>query len=116
MNFKTRRKSFKNKKQIIQDKEDWAVFENTQEAIIDKETFEIVQKMRGTKRAYTKFDEINIFSGLLYCADCGGKMTIRRRKDDRRKDSYICSTYRKKKKHLCTEHAIKASALEQIGA
>ena len=114
VNFKTRRKSFKNKKQIIQDKEDWAVFENTQEAIIDKETFEIVQKMRGTKRAYTKFDEINIFSGLLYCADCGGKMTIRRRKDDRRKDSYICSTYRKKKKHLCTEHAIKASALKQI--
>ena len=90
------------------------MFENTQEAIIDKETFELVQKMRGTKRAYTKFNEINIFSGLLFCADCGGRMTIRRRKDDRRKDSFICSTYRKKKKNLCTEHAIKVSALEQI--
>ena len=114
VNFKTKRKSFKNKKQIIQNKEEWAVFENTQEAIIDKETFELVQKMRGTKRAYTKFNEINIFSGLLFCADCGGRMTIRRRKDDRRKDSFICSTYRKKKKNLCTEHAIKVSALEQI--
>ena len=114
VNFKTKRKSFKNKKQIIQNKEEWAVFENTQEAIIDKETFEMVQKMRGTKRAYTKFNEINIFSGLLFCADCGGRMTIRRRKDDRRKDSFICSTYRKKKKNLCTEHAIKVSALEQI--
>ena len=114
VNFKTKRKSFKNKKQVIQSKEDWAVFEGTQEAIIDKETFETVQKMRGTKRAYTKFNEVNIFSGLLYCADCGGRMTIRRRKEDRRKDAFICSTYRKKKKNLCTEHAIKVSALEQI--
>ena len=114
VNFKTKRKSFKNKKQWIQSKEDWAIFEGTQEAIIDKETFETVQKMRGTKRAYTKFNEVNIFSGLLYCADCGGKMTIRRRKEDRRKDAFICSTYRKKKKNLCTEHAIKVNALEQI--
>ena len=114
VNFKTKRKSFKNKKQWIQSKEDWAVFEGTQEAIIDKETFETVQKMRGTKRAYTKFNEVNIFSGLLYCADCGGRMTIRRRKEDRRKDAFICSTYRKKKKKLCTEHAIKVSALDQI--
>lgn len=114
VNFKTKRKSFKNKKQVMQNKEDWAVFEGTQEAIIDKETFETVQKMRGTKRAYTKFNEVNIFSGLLFCADCKGKMTIRRRKDDRRKDAFICSTYRKKKKNLCTEHAIKVSALEQI--
>lgn len=114
VNFKTRRRSFKNKKQVIQGKEDWAVFEGTQEAIIDKETFETVQKMRGTKRAYTKFNEVNIFSGLLFCADCGGKMTIRRRKEDRRKDAFICSTYRKKKKNLCTEHAVKVNALEQI--
>lgn len=114
VNFKTKRKSFKNKKQWIQAKEDWAVFEGTQEAIIDKETFETVQKMRGTKRAYTKFNEVNIFSGLLYFADCKGKMTIRRRKDDRRKDAFICLTHRKKKKNLCTEHAIKVSALEQI--
>lgn len=56
----------------------------------------------------------NIFSGLLYCADCKGKMTIRRRADDRRKDAFICSTYRKKKKGLCTEHAIKVNDLEQI--
>lgn len=114
VNFKTKRKSFKNKKQWIQAKEDWTVFEGTQEAIIDKETFETVQKMRGTKRAYTKFNEVNIFSGLLFCADCKGKMTIRRRKDDRRKDAFICSTYRKKKKGLCTEHAIKVSNLQQI--
>lgn len=114
VNFKTKRKSFKNKKQWIQAKEDWAVFDGTQEAIIDKETFETVQKMRGTKRAYTKFNEVNIFSGLLFCADCKGKMTIRRRKDDRRKDAFICSTYRKKKKGLCTEHAIKVSDLQQI--
>lgn len=90
------------------------MFEGTQEAIIDKETFETVQKMRGTKRAYTKFNDVNIFSGLLYCADCKGKMTIRRRADDRRKDAFICSTYRKKKKGLCTEHAIKVNVLEQI--
>ena len=114
VNFKTKRKSFKNKKQWIQAQEDWAVFEGMQESIGDKETFETVQKMRGTKRAYTKFNEVNIFSGLLYCADCKGKMSIRRRADDRRKDAFICSTYRKKKKGLCTEHAIKVNDLEQI--
>lgn len=70
--------------------------------------------MRGTKRAYTKFNEVNIFSGLLFCANCNGKMTIRRRAEDRRKDAFICSTYRKKKKGLCTKHAIKVNVLEQI--
>lgn len=64
VNFKTKRKSFKNKKQWIQAKEDWAVFEGTQEPIVDKETFETVQKMRDTKRAYTKFNEVKYIFGI----------------------------------------------------
>lgn len=54
------------------------IYRNTQEAIIDEKTFETVQQMRNVKRAYTKFNEPNMFSGLLYCSDCGNRLTIQR--------------------------------------
>ena len=114
VNFKTSKQSFKSKKVLWNDPADWVIFENTQEPIIEESVFLIVQKIRQGRRRPTKMGDMGMFSGLLFCADCGGKMTIRRRKDDRRKDAFICSTYRKKKKNLCTEHAIKVNALEQI--
>ena len=78
VNFQTTKKSFKNKKQVRLPKDQWVICENTQEPIIDGKTFETVQQMRKTKRAYTKFNEPNMFSGLLYCADCGNRLTIQR--------------------------------------
>ena len=65
-------------KKLDNSPEQWRIFENTHEAIIDKETFEIVQKIRSGKRRPTKMGDMPMFSGLLYCADCGSKMTFHR--------------------------------------
>lgn len=76
INFKTHVKSFKNRKKINNSPEQWKVFENTHEAIIDQETYDIVQKIRQGKRRPTKMGEMPMFSGLLYCADCGSKLSF----------------------------------------
>lgn len=114
VNFQTTKKSYKNKKQVRLPKSQWVFFENTQEPIIDKDTFKVVHKMRETKRAYTKFNEQNMFTGLLYCADCGARMTIQRVAKNRSIDNFTCSTYRKKKKGLCSSHRILVTNLEKV--
>ena len=73
-NFKTTKLSYKSKKTVINSPDKWAVFEGTHEAIIDKETWEIVQKSREHRRRPTKMGEMGLFSGLAYCADCDAKL------------------------------------------
>ena len=114
VNFQTAVKSYKTKKQIRLPKEDWIIYRNTQEPIIDEKTFETVQQMRKVKRARTKYNEPNMFSGLLYCADCGNHLTIQRMARNRKMDNFSCATYRKKKKGLCSCHRILVSDLETI--
>ena len=114
VNFQTAVKSYKTKKQIRLPKEDWIIYRNTQEPIIDEKTFETVQQMRKVKRARTKYNEPNMFSGLLYCADCGNHRTIQRVARNRKMDNFSCATYRKKKKGLCSCHRILVSDLETI--
>lgn len=114
VNFQTAVKSYKTKKQIRLPKEDWIIYRNTQEPIIDEKTFETVQQMRKVKRARTKYNEPNMFSGLLYCADCGNHLTIQRVARNRNMDNFSCATYRKKKKGLCSCHRILVSDLETI--
>ena len=114
VNFQTAVKSYKTKKQIRLPKEDWLIYRNTQEPIIDEKTFETVQQMRKVKRARTKYNEPNMFSGLLYCADCGNHLTIQRVARNRKMDNFSCATYRKKKKGLCSCHRILVSDLETI--
>ena len=79
VNFKTHRKSYKQKKKIENDKSEWEIFENTHEPIIDKSTFDIVQKIRANRKRPTKMGEMPMFSGILYCADCGKKLSFHRR-------------------------------------
>lgn len=114
VNFQTTKKSYKNKKQVRLPKEGWVIYRNTQEAIIDEKTFETVQQMRNVKRAYTKFNEPNMFSGLLYCSDCGNRLTIQRVAKHRNMDNFTCTTYRKKKKGLCSSHRILVSELTEV--
>ncbi len=114
VNFQTAVKSYKTKKQVNLPRNQWVIFRNTQEAIIDEKTFETVQQMRKTKRARTKYNEPNMFSGLLYCADCGNHLTIQRVARNRKMDNFSCATYRKKKKGLCSCHRILVSDLETI--
>lgn len=114
VNFQTYRKSFKSKKMAFHPKDEWKIFEDTQPAIIDQQTFDTVQKMREHKRVYIKSNETNMFSGLLYCADCGGLLTIQRYKKNHDYDHFYCSTYRKKKKGLCTPHRIRVKDLKEV--
>ena len=114
VNFQTYRKSFKNKKMAFHPKDEWKIFEDTQPAIIDRQTFDTVQKMREHKRVYIKSNKTNMFSGLLYCADCGGLLTIQRYKKNHDYDHFYCSTYRKKKKGLCTPHRIRVKDLKEV--
>lgn len=114
VNFQTAVKSYKTKKQVNLPRNQWVIFRNTQEAIIDEKTFETVQQKRKAKRARTKYNEPNMFSGLLYCADCGNHLTIQRVARNRKMDNFSCATYRKKKKGLCSCHRILVSDLETI--
>lgn len=114
VNFKTHIKSYKNRKKIANSPDQWKIFENTHEAIIDRETFEIVQKIRSGKRRPTRMGELPMFSGLLYCADCGSKMTFHRRADEpAEKHNFVCGNYRHNSKE-CSMHYIRNVTVEQI--
>ena len=114
VNFRTKKKSYKSKKKIDLPKEEWAIFENTHEAIIDQDTFDTVQRIRQAKRRPTDMGEMSIFSGLVYCADCGQKMYLCRCTTMKQKEYFNCSSYRKKKKATCTSHQITVEAVEHF--
>ena len=114
VNFRTKKKSYKSKKKIVLPKEEWAIFENTHEAIIDQDTFDTVQRIRQAKRRPTDMGEMSIFSGLVYCADCGQKMYLCRCTTMKQKEYFNCSSYRKKKKATCTSHQITVEAVEHF--
>ncbi len=114
VNFRTKKKSYKSKKKIDLPKEEWAIFENTHEAIIDQDTFDTVQRIRQAKRRPTSMGEMSIFSGLVYCADCGQKMYLCRCTTMKQKEYFNCSSYRKKKKVTCTSHQITVEAVEHF--
>ena len=114
VNFKTYKQSYKSKKKIWNDPENWVIFENTQPPIIEESVFLIVQNIRKARRRPTKMGEMGMFSGLLYCAECGGKMYQCRATNFAENQKYfICSTYRKGK-DLCTTHSIKNVVLHEI--
>ena len=95
INFKTR-KHFKDKKSHYVPEDEWTIFENTHEAIIDQQTFDLVQKIRGNVRRYPDgWGEAAPLTGLLYCADCGGKMYVHRTNNSKRISQYTCSQYSK---------------------
>ena len=111
VNFKFHKKSYKSSRRIQTKKEDWVIFEDTQEAIIDKQTFETVQKIRQAKRRPTDMGEMSPLSGLVYCADCGKKMYLCRCSTTKQKEFFNCSSYRKQLKKTCTSHHITVEAL-----
>ena len=95
INFKTR-KHFKDKKSHYVPEDEWTIFENTHEPIIDQQTFDLVQKIRGNVRRYPDgWGEAAPLTGLLYCADCGGKMYVHRTNNGKRISQYTCSQYSK---------------------
>lgn len=114
VNFKTYRKSYKLKKTCDNPKENWVVFENTHEAIIDEDTFTRVQELRKNKRHPTRTGKTNMFSGIVRCADCGEKLYYCTSKSfEKRQDYFVCATSRLKGKDVCGTHFIRAVVLEE---
>ena len=122
VNFRTHKESYKNKKSVANPKESWQIFKDTHEAIIDRETWELVQKLIKTPRRVDTIGEANPLTGLVFCADCGAKMYNHRTRGDIEKkkypgDTYDCSTYTlsfRKKDTVCFKHRISTKALRVL--
>ena len=123
INFKTR-KHFKDKKSHYVSEDEWTIFENTHEAIIDQQTFDLVQKIRSNVRRYPNgWGEAAPLTGLLYCADCGGKMYVHRTNNGKRISQYTCSQYTKvpcgtlcKTQHRINEDVVLSLVSEMLKA
>ena len=119
VNLRTRTKSYKDKRKVDNSKEDWLVFKNTHEAIIDQETFDIVQKIRSHKRSNQRYKNRagheNLFAGLVFCGTCGRKHYFcPQEKNGLNHDHYKCSGYRKPIDGCENPHYIQKSALIEI--
>ncbi|MDR0412144.1 MAG: recombinase family protein [Treponema sp.] len=116
VNFRTYKDSYKDKKHKHRSQKEWVVFDGTQEAIVDAETWNTAQKCRKVKRRKTSTGEANPLTGLVYCADCGSRMynhkgTLAGKYDSQ--DSYACNQY-SKYPPKCTMHYIKVSVLRTL--
>ena len=114
VNFKTYRKSYKQKKQMKNDPSEWMIFKNTHEAIIEESVFEVVQRIRDGRRRLTPMGEMPLLSGMILCADCGNKMyQVRGRGWEHEKEYFVCATYRKVKGG-CSSHQIRNVVVEEL--
>ncbi|MDD4494247.1 MAG: recombinase family protein [Eubacteriales bacterium] len=115
INFKTYSKSYKNKKRYDNPKENWKVFKDHHEAIIDRETFELVQKIRvNTKRRKPKTVDKNMFCDLVYCADCGSKLWFNVNHPNTDIHYFNCSNYKGNRGTCNATHYIRADSLEEV--
>ena len=122
VNFRSHKQSYKDKNPVMNPKEEWLIFENTHEAIVDKETWELAQKLRKTPRRHDTLGEANPLTGLLFCADCGAKMTNHRSRGGTENnpypsDFYDCSSYtlaHQKRTHACCGHYIRTKAVREL--
>ena len=121
VNFRTHKESYKDKRAVVHAPEDWLIFENTHEAIVDKATWELAQKLRKTPRRHDTIGEANPLTGLLYCADCGAKLYNHRSRGNASKsypsDWFDCSTYtlaRQYHDNACSNHHISTKALRAL--
>lgn len=118
INFKSYSRSFKNKKRILKPQEDWMVFKDIHEPIIDRETFEQVQKLtKTTKRRAPKDKSIpkNMFADLLYCADCKHKLWFHINTKNKDIHYFSCSNYVKDYRGTCqTRHYVRVDAIEEV--
>ena len=113
-NFKTYSKSYKLKKRIPNAIEDMCIFPDTQEAIVSQAQWDRVQELRKNKRRPTKAERQGLFSGLLFCPDCGNKLHFATCKSfDGKQDHYVCSSY-KSGRGTCSAHYIREDVLREL--
>ena len=114
VNFRSTTKSFKNKKKVERPLEEWQIFKDTHPAIIDRETFALVQELRKHRRRPAKSGIVSPFSGLLYCADCGEKLYYSVTNNYKREQAYFFCSYYRKNSDVCSAHYIREKVVEQI--
>jgi len=115
VNLRYSTKSYKDKKRCERPKSEWLIFENTHEELVDQETWDIVQEVRSHKRRRTNMDEQNMFTGLVYCADCGKPMVLHRAHTMKpEQNHFTCRTYKKDGAEVCSAHYIREVALKEI--
>ncbi|MBE5801791.1 MAG: DUF4368 domain-containing protein [Clostridiales bacterium] len=124
VNFRTRKVSYKSKKKVDNPPEEWVIFENTHEAIVDADTWQLAQHEKGTKTRIDSVGLANPLTGLMFCADCGAKMYNSRHRNERNNDAsglhfdtYNCSTYsntRIRETRICSNHHISTQAVRTL--
>lgn len=122
VNFRSHKASYKDKHSVKNPKDEWLIFKDTHEAIVDRETWELAQKLRKTPKRIDTIGIANPFTGLLYCADCGEKMYNHRSRGNPEKGNYPsdffdCSTYTRahqKHSHACSGHYITTKNLRTL--
>ncbi len=114
VNFRSFRQSFKLKKRLDKPQEEWKIFPDTHPAIIDRETFALVQNLRQHRRRPTRTGIVSMFSGLLYCADCGSKLGYSATNNYKREQAFFfCSAYRGNS-NVCSAHFIREKVVEEL--
>ena len=114
VNFRSFRQSFKLKKRLDKPQEEWKIFPDTHPAIIDRETFALVQNLRQHRRRPTRTGIVSMFSGLLYCADCGSKLGYSATNNYKREQAFFfCSAYRGNF-NVCSAHFIREKVVEEL--
>lgn len=114
VNFRSTTKSFKNKKRVDRPESELIIFENTHPAIVDRDTFKLVQKIREGSHRQTRTGKVSIFSGLVFCEDCGQKMYYQSGKKERRDPPhFMCSSY-SKNPDTCSSHYIGERTLTKL--
>ena len=115
LNFKTYSKSYKNKKRIDNDRENWVVFQNVHEAIIERTVYEQVQQKRGKiRKRRTNNGEHNMFSGLLVCADCGSNLHFHFNQGNPEIKYFNCSNYKGNRGTCTATHYVRVDFLEEV--
>ena len=115
VNFKTTKKSYKSKKKIQNPESEWVIFENTHEPIWTESIADAVRLARQTRRRPTKMGELGMFSGMMFCADCGSIMYQCRATGFRREQEYyLCAGYRKSRDICGSTHSIRTVILEEL--
>ena len=116
LNFKTYSKSYKNKKRIDNDRENWVVFQDVHEAIIERAVYEQVQQKRGKiRKRRTNNGEHNMFSGLLVCADCGSNLHFHFNQGNSEIKYFNCSNYKGNRGTCTSTHYVRVDFLEEVG-
>jgi len=114
VNFRSFSQSFKQKKRLDKPQEEWKIFPDTHPAIVDRETFSLVQNLRQHRRRPTRTGIVSMFSGLLYCADCGSKLGYSATNNYKREQAFFfCSAYRGNS-DVCSAHFIREKVVEEL--